>query len=128
MQNNMEQCKDIFELKVKLSDSQISHIFGTTELAMLDCSNMTDEEIDKWSEIPELQMIPVIKGMTKKEDLEDRIMAEKFYIDDKLLDREILAAIKSAYNDYEDGEIIEAKRTLKAIVKAIEAFERNYEG
>ena len=52
---------------------------------------------------------------------------KKFYIDDKLLDREILAAIESAYSNYEDGEIIEAKRTLKAIVKAIEAFERNYE-
>ena len=56
----------IFELKLKLSDSQIKNIFGTTELAMLDCSDMTDEEIDKWSEIPELQMIPIIKGMTQK--------------------------------------------------------------
>lgn len=57
-----------FELKLKLSDSQIKSIFGTTELAMLDCSDMTDEEIDKLvdklNEIPELQMIPVIKGMT----------------------------------------------------------------
>lgn len=56
-----------FELKLRLSDSQIKNIFGTTELAMLDCSNMTDEEInrivDKWNEIPELQIIPVIKGM-----------------------------------------------------------------
>ena len=53
---------------------------------------------------------------------------KKFYIDDKLLDREILAAIESAYSDYEDGEIVEAKRTFKAIIKAIEAFERDYEG
>lgn len=56
-----------FELKLRLADSQIKNIFGTTELAMLDCSNMTDEEInrivDKWNEIPELQIIPVIKGM-----------------------------------------------------------------
>ena len=63
-----EYSKYIFELKLKLSDSQIKNIFGTTELAMLDCSDMTDEEIDnivdKWNEIPELQMIPVIKGMT----------------------------------------------------------------
>lgn len=62
-----EYNKYIFELKLKLSDSQIQNIFGTTELAMLDCSDMTDEEIDKivdkWNEIPELQMIPVIKGM-----------------------------------------------------------------
>ena len=60
--------KYIFELKLKLSDSEIKNIFGTTELAALDCSNMTDEEInrivDEWNEIPELQMIPVIKGLT----------------------------------------------------------------
>lgn len=63
-----EYNKYIFELKLKLSDSQIKNIFGSTELAMLDCSDMTDEEIDKlvdkWNEIPELQMIPVIKGIT----------------------------------------------------------------
>ena len=58
--------KYIFELKLKLSDSQIKNIFGTTELAMLDCSNMTDEEIDKLNKIPELQIIPIIKGMTQK--------------------------------------------------------------
>ena len=55
-------------------------------------------------------------------------MAEKFYVNNELLDEKVLAAIKSAYSDYEDGQIVEAKRTLKAIVKAIEAFERNYEG
>lgn len=55
-------------------------------------------------------------------------MAEKFYVNNELLDKEILAAIESAYSDYENGQIVEAKRTFKAIIKAIEAFERNYEG
>ena len=55
-------------------------------------------------------------------------MAEKFYVNNELLDKKILAAIESAYSDYENGELVEAKKTLKAIVKAIEAFERNYEG
>ena len=53
---------------------------------------------------------------------------KKFYIDGKLLDKKILKAIESAYSDYENGEIVEAKRTFKAIIKAIEAFERDYEG
>lgn len=56
----------------------------------------------------------------------DEVM-KKFYIDGKLLDKEILKAIESAYSNYENGEIVEAKRTFKAIVRAIEAFERNYE-
>jgi hypothetical protein len=54
-------------------------------------------------------------------------MAKKFYVNNELLDKKILAAIESAYSDYENGEIIEAKRTFKAIIKAIEAFERDYE-
>lgn len=60
-----EYNKYIFELKLKLCDSEIKNIFGTTELAMLDCSNMTEEEIDrivdKWNGIPPLHIIPLIK-------------------------------------------------------------------
>lgn len=48
-----EYNKYIFELT--LSDSQILKIFGSTDLGMLDCSDMTDEEIDeiinKWNAI-----------------------------------------------------------------------------
>lgn len=54
-------------------------------------------------------------------------MAEKFYVNNELLDKKILAAIESVYSDYENGEIVEAKRTFKAIIKAVEAFERDYE-
>lgn len=44
-----------YVLELKLSDSEIRNIFGTTELAMLDCGDMTDEEInkivDEWNSI-----------------------------------------------------------------------------
>lgn len=38
---------DKYILELKLSDSEIKNIFGTTELAMFDCGDMTDEEINK---------------------------------------------------------------------------------
>lgn len=63
------------EIKGRLSgieaEKVISNIFGTTNIGVLDCSDMTDEEIDrivdKWNEVPELQIIPVIKGMSDYE-------------------------------------------------------------
>lgn len=58
-----EYNKYIFELT--LSDSQILKIFGSTDLGMLDCSDMTDEEInrivDNWNGVPEIYIVPLTK-------------------------------------------------------------------
>ena len=35
------------KITYKLSEFEIKNIFGTTEMALLDCSGMTDEEIDE---------------------------------------------------------------------------------
>lgn len=49
-----------FEISGKIygikAERIISNMFGTTELAMLDCSDMTDEEIDRI--VNELNSIP----------------------------------------------------------------------
>lgn len=37
----------ILEIKRKLSSSEIESIFGSTDIAALDCSDMSDEEIDR---------------------------------------------------------------------------------
>lgn len=55
------------EMKCKLSEAEakktIKNIFGTTDLAMIDCSDMTDEEIDrlvdKWNSIPKEYVVPI---------------------------------------------------------------------
>ena len=46
-----EYNKYIYELKLRLSDLQIENIFGTTKIAMLDCSYMTEEEIETHSKM-----------------------------------------------------------------------------
>lgn len=55
------------EIKRKLSDIEteklLIDIFGTTNIGILNCSDMTDEEInkivDKWNSIPEQYAIPI---------------------------------------------------------------------
>lgn len=56
------------EIKRKLSDIEaeklLIDIFGTTNVGILDCSDMTDEKIekfvDKWNDIPEEYLTPVV--------------------------------------------------------------------
>lgn len=67
----------IFDLKLKLCDSEIENIFGTTELAMLDCSDMTEEEInriiEKFNSIPEVYPISrndLVKAMVISKAME----------------------------------------------------------
>ena len=100
---------------------------GTLEEVEIECEECKGKGYIEYAVFSREEAIAILKYCNLNKDEPGDETMKKFYIDDKLLDREILAAIKSAYTDYEDGEIIEAKRTLKAIVKAIEAFERNYE-
>lgn len=58
--------KYIIEIKRKLSLSEIESIFGTTDIGMLDCSDMTDEEIDRIVE--EFNNIPLVNPI-RTEDL-----------------------------------------------------------
>lgn len=56
----------IIEIKRKLSLSEIESIFGTTDIGMLDCSDITDEEIDRIVE--EFNNIPLVNPI-RTEDL-----------------------------------------------------------
>lgn len=105
----------------------LNDTLGTLEKAEVECEECKGKGYIEYAVFSREEAIAILEYCNLNKDEPGDEAMKKFYIDDKLLDREILAAIKSAYTDYEDGEIIEAKRTLKAIVKAIEAFERNYE-
>lgn len=52
----------------------------------------------------------------------------KFYKKGELQDKKIVAALKQAAEDYENGEIIEVKGVLIDIINAITDFEQDYEG
>ena len=56
----------IIEIKRKLTLSEIENIFGTTDIGILDCSDMTDEEIDRIVE--EFNSIPLVNPI-RTEDL-----------------------------------------------------------
>lgn len=51
--------KYIIEFRKKLFLSEIESIFGTTDISMLDCGDMTDEEInrivEKFNNIPPIR-------------------------------------------------------------------------
>lgn len=52
----------------------------------------------------------------------------KFFKKGELQDKKIIAALKQAADDYENGEIAEVRDLLVEIVKAIDEFDKNYEG
>ena len=58
-----EQNLYTIEIKKKLSAYEIEAIFGTTNIGILDCSGIPDEEVDrivdKWNSIPEEYIIPI---------------------------------------------------------------------
>ena len=53
-------------------------------------------------------------------------MSYRFYKNGKLKDDRIIAAIRQAADDYEDGAIIEAKDLLEKIVLAIDNWEYDF--
>ena len=52
----------------------------------------------------------------------------KFFKKGELQDKKIIAALQQAADDYENGEIAEVRDLLVEIVKAIDEFDKNYEG
>lgn len=50
-------------------------------------------------------------------------MGLRFLINGELKDRDIIAALKQAAIDYEDGAILEVRDTLAEIVEAIDEFD-----
>lgn len=79
------------EIKRKLSDVEaeklLNDIFGTTNIGILNCSGMTDEEInkivDKWNSIPEEYVIPIEdwkKLGYSDEEAEELAKASRLYI------------------------------------------------
>lgn len=56
----------IIEIKRKLTLSEIENIFGTTDMGILDCSDISDEEIDRI--IDEFSSIPLVNPI-RTEDL-----------------------------------------------------------
>lgn len=53
-------------------------------------------------------------------------MANRFYAKGELKDEKIVAALKRAANDYENGEIAEVHDLLLEIAAAIEEWEEAY--
>lgn len=51
----------------------------------------------------------------------------RFYKNGKLKDKQIVAALQQAADDYDNGEIIEVKDVLIDIINAITAFEDSEE-
>lgn len=51
----------------------------------------------------------------------------RFYKNGKLKDKQIVAALRQAADDYDNGEIIEVKGVLIDIINAITEFEDNEE-
>lgn len=49
----------------------------------------------------------------------------KFYKNGKLADREIVAVLRKAADDYENGELIETRDLLLDIINAIDEFSDN---
>ena len=49
-----------------------------------------------------------------------------YIIDGELQDKEIIAALKQAIKDYENGDILSAQSTLIDIVDAINLFDPQY--
>ena len=106
----------------------LNEISGTLEEVEVECEACKGKGYIDYAVFSREEATAILEYCNLNKDKPGDEAMKKFYIDGKLLDKEILAAIESAYNDYENGEIVEAKRTFKAIIKAIEAFERNYEG
>ena len=52
----------------------------------------------------------------------------KFFKKGELQDEKIIVALKQAADDYENGEIAEVRDLLIEIVKAIDEFDKSYEG
>lgn len=52
----------------------------------------------------------------------------KFYKNGELKDKKIVAALRQAADDYENGEILEVKGVLIDIINAITDFEQEFEG
>ena len=52
----------------------------------------------------------------------------RFFRKGNLEDKKIVAALKQAADDYENGEILEVKGVLIDIINAITDFEQEYEG
>lgn len=105
----------------------MNEISGTLEEVESECEVCKGKGYMEYAVFSREEATAILKYCNLNKDEPGDEVMKKFYIDGKLLDKEILSAIESAYSDYENGEIIEAKRTFKAIIKAIEAFERDYE-
>lgn len=106
----------------------LNELSGTLEEVEVECEACKGKGYIEYAVFSREEATAILEYCNLNKDKPGDEAMEKFYIDGKLLNKKILKAIESAYLDYEDGEIVEAKRTLKNIVKAIEAFERNYEG
>ena len=124
-----ERCKvcDGFGKQTNWKNIPLDEILGTLEKVEVECEACKGKGYIEYAVFSREEATAILEYCNLNKDKPGDEAMEKFYIDGKLLDKEILAAIESAYSDYENGEIIEAKRTFKAIIKAIEAFERDYE-
>lgn len=125
-----ERCKvcDGFGKQTNWKNIPLDEILGTLEQVEVECEACKGKGYIEYAVFSREEATAILEYCNLNKDKPGDEAMEKFYIDGKLLDKKILKAIESSYLDYEDGEIVEAKRTLKNIVKAIEAFERNYEG
>ena len=124
-----ERCKvcDGFGKQTNWKNIPLDEILGTLEKVEVECEACKGKGYIEYAVFSREEATAILKYCNLNKDEPGDEVMEKFYIDGRLLDKEILKAIESAYSDYENGEIVEAERTFKAIIKAIEAFERDYE-
>lgn len=124
-----ERCKvcDGFGKQTNWKNIPLDEFLGTLEKVEVECEACKGKGYIEYAVFSREEATAILEYCNLNKDKPGDEVMGKFYIDGKLLDKKILAAIESAYSDYENGELVEAKRTFKAIIKAIEAFERDYE-